>query len=248
MNDITDTPRTARPAAVSDDAHAGPCTGLHLDALRIRLGATTLVALDTLIAPGEVLSVMGPSGSGKSTLLNQIIGAPAPAFQSDGQVRLDGQDLTGMGPQARHIGLLFQDDLLFPHMSVGSNLAFALPAGLRGRRARRAAVEAALAEAGMPGYADRDPATLSGGQRSRVALMRTLLSAPRALLLDEPFSRLDADLRRTMRDLVFGEVRRRRLPTLLVTHDREDAQAAGGRILDPLGRPVAPPADGDPGP
>ena len=219
-------------------------TGLHLDHLTITLDGRRLVDLDETVAPGEILSVMGPSGSGKSTLLSVLIGRPDPGFDVTGRVALDGRDLSGLGPQARRIGLLFQDDLLFPHLSVGENLAFALPAAIKGRAAREARIAAALEAAELGGFADRDPATLSGGQRARVALMRCLLSAPRALLLDEPFSRLDADLRRQMRDFVFGRVRAEGIPAILVTHDLEDALAAGGKVISPLGevRQAAKPA------
>lgn len=209
--------------------------GLELDHLTITLNDRRLVDLHEAVAPGEVLSVMGPSGSGKSTLLSVLIGRADPGFAVTGRVRLDGQDLNGMGPEARRIGLLFQDDLLFPHLSVGENLAFALPAAVKGRAARQARIEAALDAAELSGFAHRDPATLSGGQRARVALMRCLLSAPRALLLDEPFSRLDADLRRQMREFVFGQVRAEGIPAILVTHDLEDALAAGGKVISPLG-------------
>jgi len=209
--------------------------GLELDHLTITLGGRRLVDLHERVAPGEVLSVMGPSGSGKSTLLSVLIGRPDPGFDVTGRVLLDGRDLSGLGPQARRIGLLFQDDLLFPHLSVGENLAFALPASVRGRAAREARIDAALEAADLHGFAGRDPATLSGGQRARVALMRCLLSAPRALLLDEPFSRLDADLRRQMRAFVFGQVRAEEIPAILVTHDMEDAEAAGGKVISPLG-------------
>jgi len=113
-------------------------------------------------------------------------------------------------------------------ISVGGNLAF----GLVGRRrGRRMAVEAALEEIGLAGYAARDPATLSGGQKTRVALMRMLLSEPRALLLDEPFSRLDVETRKHIRTLVFQTARDRGLPVLLVTHDADDGEAAGGKVL-----------------
>jgi putative thiamine transport system ATP-binding protein len=210
-------------------------TGLELDHLTITLGGRRLVDLHETVAPGEVLSVMGPSGSGKSTLLSVLIGQPDPGFDVSGRVLLDGRDLSGLGPQARRIGLLFQDDLLFPHLSVGENLAFALPASVKGRAAREARIAAALEAADLGGFAGRDPATLSGGQRARVALMRCLLSAPRALLLDEPFSRLDADLRRQMRDFVFGQVRAEGIPAILVTHDLEDALAANGKVISPLG-------------
>ncbi|MDX5383423.1 MAG: ATP-binding cassette domain-containing protein [Rhodobacterales bacterium] len=209
--------------------------GLRLEHLTIGLGERRLVDLDGCIAPGEILTVMGPSGSGKSTLLSVLIGQPDPGFAVSGRVLLDGQDLSGLGPQARRIGLLFQDDLLFPHLSVGENLAFALPASIKGRAAREARIAAALEAADLGGFADRDPATLSGGQRARVALMRCLLSAPRALLLDEPFSRLDADLRRQMREFVFGRVRAEGIPAILVTHDLEDALAARGKVISPLG-------------
>ena len=209
--------------------------GLQLDHLRITLNGRLLVNLHETVAPGEVLSVMGPSGSGKSTLLSVLIGKPDEGFDVKGRVTLDGDDLTGLGPQARRIGLLFQDDLLFPHLTVGENLAFALPAAVKGRAVRQARIDAALEAADLGGFAGRDPATLSGGQRARVALMRCLLSAPRALLLDEPFSRLDADLRRQMREFVFARVRAEGIPAILVTHDLEDALAAGGMVISPLG-------------
>ncbi len=205
--------------------------GLRLERLRVIREGRLVAALDAHIAPGAVLTVMGPSGSGKSTLLSAIIGAVAPGFAVSGRVRLDGRDLTGLPPQERRVGILFQDDALFAHLSVGGNLAFALPPSVRGRAARRARVEAALADAELTGFADRDPATLSGGQRARVALMRALLAEPRALLLDEPFSRLDAALRAQIRDFVFQRARDRRLPVLLVTHDAEDARAAGGPVV-----------------
>ncbi|HET8726789.1 MAG TPA: ATP-binding cassette domain-containing protein, partial [Alphaproteobacteria bacterium] len=144
---------------------------------------------------------------------------------------LDGTDIGGLPPERRGIGILFQDDLLFPHLSVGENLAFALPARIAGRSARRARVEAALAEAELDGFADRDPGTLSGGQRTRAALMRTLLAEPRALLLDEPFAKLDGPLKARLRRFVFDHARRRGLPTLLVTHDPDDAAATGGAVL-----------------
>jgi putative thiamine transport system ATP-binding protein len=125
---------------------------------------------------------------------------------------------------------LFQDDLLFPHMSVGQNLLFGLREDGNATQ-RKAMVNDALEEVGLKGYADRDPATLSGGQKARVALMRMLLSEPCALLLDEPFSRLDAALRAQVRDLVFSRAKSRALPVLMVTHDAEDATAAGGEIV-----------------
>lgn len=211
---------------------------LTLQDLRIDQGTTPVVALDLSVAPGEVLTIMGPSGSGKSTALSAIMGTLAPAFRQQGRIILQGRDITTLPPHQRRVGLLFQDDVLFPHLSVGANLAFALPPTIKGRATRRARVEAALAQAELAGFADRDPATLSGGQRARVALMRTLLGQPCALLLDEPFSRLDAGLRAQIRGFVLSRIRDTGLAAILVTHDAEDAHAAGGRVITPLGAPV----------
>lgn len=215
-------------------------TGLVLDRIEVRRQGEVIVSLDAVVAPGEVLTIMGPSGSGKSTALAAIIGTLDPSFTLSGRLVLEGRDVTGLPTRARRIGLLFQDDVLFPHLSVGGNLAFALPASVRGRTARKAAVEAALGRADLAGFAERDPATLSGGQRARVALMRTILAQPKALLLDEPFSRLDAGLRDRIRGFVLQMIRAEGLPAILVTHEPDDARAAAGPILDPLGRPVSP--------
>jgi putative thiamine transport system ATP-binding protein len=205
--------------------------GLCLDNIVISRGKAVLVALSASVAPGEILTVTGPSGSGKSTLLAFLTGTLGPPFRARGTIRLGGRDIGGLPPHRRRLGILFQDDVLFPHLSVGGNLAFGLRPEVRGRAARRAAVEAALAEAGMAGFADRDPASLSGGQRTRVALMRVLLSGPQALLLDEPFSSLDAARRDRIRAFVFAHARERGLPTLLVTHDPADADAAAGQVV-----------------
>ncbi len=205
---------------------------LRLDRVEIALGARVLIpALDLVVAPGECVTVMGPSGCGKSTLLAYLAGTIDPVFRASGRVRVGDDDLTRLPPERRRLGMQFQDDLLFPHLSVGGNLAFALAPHIRERDERRRRVAQALAEAGLDGFADRDPATLSGGQRARVALMRTLLAEPRALLLDEPFNRLDAALRGEIRAFVFDHARERRLPALLVTHDAADAEAAGGRVI-----------------
>lgn len=215
-------------------------TGLRLDRLTVMQGDQCVVRLDATVAPGQVLTIMGPSGSGKSTALAAMLGTLPPGFRLSGRIVLDGRDVTALPVRARDIGLLFQDDVLFPHLSVGGNLAFALPATVRGRSARRAAIDAALARADLSGFADRDPATLSGGQRARVALMRTLLAQPRALLLDEPFARLDTELRDRIRTFVLDRIRAEGLPAILVTHDAQDAAAAGGALMDPQGNPLTP--------
>jgi putative thiamine transport system ATP-binding protein len=219
-------------AAPRDAAAIGHRAGLALREVTVTLEGRPLVErLGIEIARGECVTVMGPSGCGKSTLLSFVAGSLDPAFSATGRVLLDGDDVTFEPPERRRIGILFQDDLLFPHLSVGGNLAFGLAPEVRGREARRARVEAALAEADLTGFADRDPATLSGGQRARVALMRTLLAGPLALLLDEPFNKLDAQLRDEVRRFVFEHARERELPVLMVTHDEDDARAAGGRVV-----------------
>ncbi|MDX5376001.1 MAG: ATP-binding cassette domain-containing protein [Halomonas sp.] len=201
---------------------------LVLDDVRIVLEGNTLLKLDAEIGPGEVYTVMGPSGSGKSTLLAYLAGFLAPAFQASGRVLLDGHDITRLPAERRGIGLLFQDPLLFPHLSVAGNLRFGMPNAAPDKAGQ---IEAALERIGLAGFGQRDPATLSGGQKARVALMRLLLSTPRAVLLDEPFSKLDRPLRHDMRRLVFDRLREAGLPSLLVTHDREDAEDAGGRVI-----------------
>ncbi len=207
-----------------------PTNGLSLANIQIRLGDVTLMELTADVPAGSVLTVMGPSGSGKSTLLSFIGGFLDPAFQAKGTVSVDHVDLLLLEPQARRAGILFQDPLLFPHMSVGANIAFAIPADVADRRKRRQIAADILADMGLAGFADRDPATLSGGQKARVALARVLVSRPRLLLLDEPFSKLDMELRAQMRILVFERARTAGLPVILVTHDEADADAAGGPV------------------
>lgn len=205
-------------------------SGLSLSNVAISLGESKLIDLTAQVARGEVLTVMGPSGSGKSTLLSFIGGFLDPAFKAKGAVCVDGVDLLALAPQARRAGILFQDPLLFPHMSVGANIAFAIPGDVSDRRQRRRNAEEILARMDLDGFEDRDPATLSGGQKARVALARVLVSQPRLLLLDEPFSKLDMDLRAQMRTLVFSMAGDLGLPVILVTHDEADAEAAGGPV------------------
>ena len=207
-------------------------TTLELAGVRIALPGRVLVdGLDLVVDAGQCVTLMGPSGCGKSTLLAYVAGSIGPPFDARGSVIVGGVDVTSWPPERRRIGILFQDDLLFPHLSVGGNLAFALHERVRDRDERRARIEAALAEADLNGFAERSPATLSGGQRARVALMRTLLSEPRALLLDEPFNKLDAPRRDEVRRFVFEHALERALPVLLVTHDEADAVAAAGPVL-----------------
>jgi len=227
---------------------AAPPTGLELKRVRLSLNGTELIPETSLtVRPGEVVTVMGPSGSGKSSLLAYLCGTLARVFQAGGEVWINGVEVSRLPVERRRIGILFQDDLLFPHMTVGENLLFAIPRSVDRRRRRRDLMRQALTEAGLAGTEARDPATLSGGQRARVALMRTLLARPHAVLLDEPFSKLDEDLKASIRGFVFDHVRAQGLPTLMVTHAAEDAQAAGGPVVR-VGRPGPEAAGVNPGP
>ena len=203
---------------------------LELRDVAIRRGEHRLfVPLTCRIVPGRPVAVMGPSGAGKSSLLAWLTGVLPSGLAGEGEVLLDGVSVLGLPAHRRRLGILFQDDLLFPHMTVGENLAFGLPAG-PDRTARRGRIEQALARVELAGFADRDPSTLSGGERARVALLRVLLSEPRALLLDEPFSKLDMTLRDRFRSLVFQSATH--LPVLLVSHDPQDSVATGGDVLE----------------
>ncbi len=202
--------------------------GLQIDIERLGTAAQTLVQdLHLKVPAGEILTLMGPSGCGKSSVLAATAGTLASVseglqpLQFDGRVQLNGRDLTALPTHLRGVGLVFQDALLFPHMTVAENLLFAVPRALPFAQ-RQAHVQQALQEAELSGLGERDPSTLSGGQRARVALMRALLAEPQALLLDEPFSKLDAALRAQLRPWVFAHVRERRIPVVLVTHDEQD--------------------------
>jgi putative thiamine transport system ATP-binding protein len=205
---------------------------LSIKSLTLTRGEVVLLdQMQLQIGGSEIVTLFGVSGSGKSSLLNWMVGDLDPAFSASGELWLGTRRLDTLPTEQRRVGILFQDDLLFPHMSVGQNLAFALPHHINGPKARRKLIEATLADMGLSGFHDRDPATLSGGQRARVSLMRALLAEPRALLLDEPFSRLDAVLRIQFRAYVLEQIARLVIPTLLVTHDPADVPP-GGRVIN----------------
>jgi putative thiamine transport system ATP-binding protein len=202
---------------------------LALKRVSLTLGGKVLLKPFLLeIVAGEIVTLMGPSGSGKSSLLSFIGGDLDPNFAASGEIILNDAKLNDVPPHQRHVGRLFQDDLLFPHMTVGENLLFAVPRMPQPERI--AMMRAVLERAELQGFEDRPPHTLSGGQRARVALMRTLLAKPAAILLDEPFNKLDAKLRASVRDYAFSHIAARGIPALMVTHDRADAPA-GGRVL-----------------
>lgn len=181
------------------------------------------------VSRGRIATVMGPSGCGKSTLLAAIAGSLDYGFTLKGEILLNSRRLNEVRMEKRKVGILFQDDLLFPHLDVHGNLAFGLPEGLS-RDEREFRIMGSLARTGLEEFARRDVATLSGGQKARVSLLRTILAEPEALLLDEPFSKLDKPLRVSFREFVREQVMERNIPALLVTHDEEDS--CGGQVLE----------------
>ena len=188
-----------------------------------------LLSLNEQVKGGEILTVMGPSGSGKSSLLNWLTGTLPNGFSANGEVWLNGENINNLPAHLRHIGVLYQDALLFSHLSVSGNIAFAMPKGNKKQRLEK--IEHALEQVGLKGMANRHPDNLSGGQQARVALLRMLLSEPKAILLDEPFSKLDTQLRVDTRQLVFSQIRDHKLPAIMVTHDHSDAEAANGKLI-----------------
>ena len=188
-----------------------------------------LLQLDEQIEGGDILTIMGPSGSGKSSLLNWMTGTLPSGLSATGEVWLHGQNISHLPAHLRHIGVLYQDALLFSHLSVAGNIAFAMPKG--NKKQRFGQITDALEQVGLAGMENRHPDSLSGGQQARVALLRTLLSQPKAILLDEPFSKLDSQLRAETQQLVFSQIRQHKLPTIMVTHDHSDAEAANGKII-----------------
>jgi putative thiamine transport system ATP-binding protein len=181
------------------------------------------------IKAGEIVMLMGQSGVGKSSLLAFIAGLLSAGITGQGNIWLNGQKLNNKPAHLRRLGLLFQEDLLFPHLTVAENLAFALPHTLS-KAEKQHRIAQALASADLKDFGKKAPHTLSGGQRARIAVMRALLADPLALLLDEPFSKLDMALRQSFRDFVFNSARLAQLPVLLVSHDPSDAPA-DGRII-----------------
>ena len=209
---------------------------LHTSALTLFLDGAPLLTLPPLrVAPGEVLTLMGPSGCGKSSLLAALAGVlpPGGPIRLTGDILLGAHRLTPLPPQERGVGILFQDDLLFAHLTVAENLMFGMPAHLKGMAARQTRAREALAEVGLEAQVDKLPGALSGGQKARVSLLRALLAEPRALLLDEPFSRLDKPLRAAFRELVFAQIKALAIPAILVTHDEDDAPGTILQLIPP---------------
>jgi iron(III) transport system ATP-binding protein len=203
------------------------CSMIHAEGVTKRFGATTAVDGASLcVGRGEVVALLGPSGCGKTTLLRLIAG-----FErlDGGRIAVAGRDVAGPGtwvaPEARRVGMVFQDYALFPHLTVAANVGFGLP-----RRERTARVPELLSIVGLSGLDGRYPHELSGGQQQRVALARALAPSPELVLLDEPWSNVDPFLRETLRAEVAEIIRPLGVTVLLVTHDREEAFSLADRI------------------
>ena len=197
------------------------------------------LSLNMSFRAGVVTALIGPSGSGKSTVLDLIAGFEMPA---DGRVLIGGADQAANGPAARPVSMVFQDNNLFPHMSVAQNVGLGLDPGLRLSAEQMARVTQVLEEVGLGGFGDRLPGQLSGGQQSRAALARALLRDRPVLLLDEPFSALGPGLRQEMMRLVAELSEAHGLTVVMVTHEPKDALAiaaetalvADGRVAAPV--------------
>lgn len=202
--------------------------GVTIENVSLSFGATeVLKGINLKIEAGEFFTFLGPSGSGKSTLLRVIAGfGPAPG----GKILIADDDVTDLPPWKRNVGLVFQSYALWPHMTVRKNVAFGLEERKVAPKEITDRVNAVLDMVGLKDYAERHPSQLSGGQQQRVALARTIVVEPRVLLLDEPLSNLDANLRVQMRLDILELQRKLELTTIFVTHDQEEANTMSDRI------------------
>ena len=201
---------------------------IDIEGVNLSYGSTPVLKdINLAISPGEFFAFLGPSGCGKTTLLRLIAGF---SQAQTGRVKLDRQDVAGLPPWKRDVGMVFQSYALWPHMTVAQNVAF----GLEERRRPRAEIAARVAKAldlvGLSAYSQRRPAQLSGGQQQRVALARTIAIEPKVLLLDEPLSNLDAKMRVSVRRELRALQQRLGLTTIFVTHDQEEANTICDRI------------------
>ena len=202
--------------------------GVTIEDLSLSFGKTeVLKGVNLSIEPGEFFTFLGSSGSGKSTLLRAIAGfGPIPG----GRITIGGDDVTRLPPWTRNVGMVFQSYALWPHMTVRKNVAFGLEERKTPAQEIRERVDEALSMVGLLDLAERRPSQLSGGQQQRVALARTIVVKPRVLLLDEPLSNLDANLRIQMRREILELQRELKLTTIFVTHDQEEANTTSDRI------------------
>ncbi|NAW56166.1 MULTISPECIES: ATP-binding cassette domain-containing protein [unclassified Vibrio] len=192
-------------------------------------GEALFSSLSLQIEKGGIVTLMGPSGCGKSTLLDAIAGHLSEEFRLTGSILLDDRPLNALPAHKRQVGILFQDDLLFPHLNIWENLAFALPDAIKGRERKERALDA-LKNIHLTKLAQSYPDQISGGQRARISLTRMLLAQPQVALLDEPFSKLDKALRSQFRDWVMAQLQSANIPALMVTHDEADVPP-GSQVL-----------------
>ncbi len=192
-------------------------------------GAPLVVkGIDMLVPKGTLTTILGPSGCGKTTTLRMIAGLDAP---SGGQILIDGQDVTHLGPAERNVSMVFQSYALFPHMNVIANVGYGLSVSGVSKAETNQRARAAMESVGLTGYDQRLPSELSGGQQQRVAVARSLVLEPSVLLFDEPLSNLDARLRRSMREEIRALQQRLKLTVAYVTHDQSEALAVSDQIV-----------------
>ena len=184
--------------------------------------------INITVPTGTLTTILGPSGCGKTTTLRMIAGLDSP---SGGQILIDGQDVTTLGPAERNVSMVFQSYALFPHMNVIDNVSYGLSVSGVGKTDTASRAKAAMDSVGLTGYEQRLPSELSGGQQQRVAVARSLVLEPRVLLFDEPLSNLDARLRRSMREEIRALQQRLKLTVAYVTHDQSEALAVSDQIV-----------------
>lgn len=203
--------------------------GLEVDRVTVAFdGRTVLRNVSLHVERGAIVAVLGPSGSGKSTLLRVVAGLVG---TSSGTIRVDGTDMTGIPTHRRNVGLVFQNNQLFPHLDVADNVGYGLRIARMPAAERRARTDQLLALVGLSDHAHRDVTTLSGGEAARVALARSLATSPRVLLLDEPLSGLDHDLRYALADELRRVIRAAGSTALVVTHDPVEAERIADHVV-----------------
>lgn len=219
---------TTTEAGAGGRARAGASVRLRGVAVRYPDGSVPVRGVDLDVAPGEIVALVGPSGCGKSTVLRGIAGLEEIVA---GTVELDGRDVAAVPTHRRGVGMVFQDGQLFPHRTVARNVAYGLEAAGWDRRRRRARVAELLELVGLAELADRPVQSLSGGQAQRVALARSLAPSPRVLLLDEPLSALDADLRARLARQIREVLTAAGVSAVVVTHDLAEADVMADRTV-----------------
>lgn len=200
---------------------------VELDKVRLRLG-TQDFDLDCVFPQGQVTAVVGASGSGKSTLLNLIAGFEDP---DSGRILIGGEDMKALDPSERPVSSIFQDNNLFAHLDIFTNIALGVSPGLKLRSEDRQGIDVALTRVGLAGFGKRLPGTLSGGERQRAALARALVRKKPVMLLDEPFAALDPGLRAGMASLLLDLHGETKNTVIIVTHHPEDIKKLAQRVV-----------------